>query len=133
MTSEQVVNRARTMKQKQESKRRAPNAGNFQKGKSGNPGGKTKMTEEERASTAAALAALAKYSPDAVNFLAEVFKNEDAETKDRIAAARVFTDHIKTLKIEVSGPEGEPMKIDVAKLSNATRIEIADAYDAAAK
>lgn len=61
---------------------RKPN-GQFEKGVSGNPGGKPKRSAEIRA-------ALEKQCPEAIKVLVAIMKRKSAKDKDRIDAAKAL-------------------------------------------
>lgn len=74
------------------SKKKMPRGKPFEKGKSGNPAGRQKMTEEEKEARRDALEMFTKAAPDAAAFLIGLVKNEEAPTKERRQAAEVVLD-----------------------------------------
>lgn len=78
-------------------KRKAPRTA-FKPGQSGNPGGRKPLTEEQRT----AREMLAAGGPAAVEYLLAVVTGvEEADTKERIAAAKVFVDKLEPVKLEM--------------------------------
>jgi hypothetical protein len=79
------------------SKRKAPKTA-FRPGQSGNPTGRPPLTDEQRT----AREMLAAGGPAAVKYLLAVVTGvEEADTKERIAAAKVFVDKLEPVKLEM--------------------------------
>lgn len=87
------------------------NSGMFPKGKSGNPGGRQKKTEEERQ-----LEALCKEkTKDALNTILLIMQNGDNE-RNRLAAAQYVIDRgwgKARQEVEHSGKDGQPIKMNM--------------------
>ena len=64
-----------------------PRAGQFEKGKSGNPGGRPKMDDETKAILKAA-------APEAAKLMVEMMKNPKIQPKLRMQAAEVVMDRV---------------------------------------
>ena len=74
------------------SKKKMPRGKPFEKGKSGNPAGRQKMTEEEKEARRDALKMFTEAAPEAAAFLIALVNNEEAPTKERRQAAEVVLD-----------------------------------------
>lgn len=93
---------------------RPPTAGSFQKGKSGNPGGRAKKTEEERT-----LEAMCREkTPQAFNTIFDIMVNGESD-KTRLSAAQYLLDrgHGKPVSVtEISGRDGKPIEFQNIQL-----------------
>lgn len=79
-------------------KRRRGQGRPFQKGVSGNPGGRPPLTEVQRQ----ARELKAQAQPDAVRFLHSVVVDDEAEMRDRITASKALLEGLDAVKLEHS-------------------------------
>lgn len=85
----------------------------FQPGKSGNPGGRAKRTQEELD----LIEACKKRVPDALNVIGSIMENGENE-RNRLCAAQYIIDRAygkAVQQTELSGKDGEPFTIQIVQ------------------
>ena len=89
----------------------------FEKGKSGNPGGRVKRTQEELD----LIDACKKRTPDALNVIGSIMEHGENE-RNRLSAAQYIIDRAygkAVQQTELTGKGGEPFTIQIVRFSDA--------------
>lgn len=87
----------------------------FEKGKSGNPGGRVKRTQEELD----LIDACKKRTPDALNVIGSIMEHGENE-RNRLLAAQYIIDRAygkAVQQTELTGKGGEPFTIQIVRFS----------------
>lgn len=91
----------------------------FKKGETGNPGGRPKVSPEQRAARLDAQAILDAHTPDAAWTLVDMLKS--AEPKDRREAANSILDRASltgTSRLQLTGADGGPIQHDLKRFTD---------------
>lgn len=107
-TARHATNAAKPENTRETDKRVAPSTA-WKPGESGNPGGRPKMSEQQRQ----AREDRAMAQPAAVKRLVAIIENVNSEDRDAIAAAKVILDGLEPLKIDLDANVTAEVKHDV--------------------
>lgn len=95
---------------KPDSRPKQENAGQFQKGKSGNPGGRPRIAAEVRALAGT-------YTTEAIEKLAKLIRSDD-ERVSRAACVDILDRAIGRPPQAITGEDGGPIQVDYRNLSD---------------